>query len=105
MPISLNIRHLEDGDLELRGQLPPTELELDLRDDLIRAEKPLEYQLVAQLVENDILIQGSLRLPLRCLCVRCLKSFEFRLELQKWTMLVPLEGDDGERLHVVTPDQ
>ena len=39
-------------------------------------------------------LQGYLKLPLRCVCVRCLKEFNFNLELKDWTQLLPLEGDE-----------
>jgi uncharacterized metal-binding protein YceD (DUF177 family) len=31
---------------------------------------------------------------LLCLCVRCLKPFEFPLKLDKWTQLLPLAGEE-----------
>ena len=94
MPLLVNLRHLETHSLNLKGELPPEELDLQLRDDLVRAEKPLAYEVEAQLVGNELLVQGRLRLPLQCLCVRCLKPFEFRLELKHWTQSLPLEGDE-----------
>ena len=94
MPLLVNLRHLEKDSLVLKGELPPDELDLQLRDDLVRAEKPLAYDLEAQLVGEELLVQGRLRLPLQCLCVRCLKPFEFRLELKQWTQSLPLEGDE-----------
>ena len=94
MPLLINLRHLETHSLTLKGELSPDELDLQLRDDLVRAEKPLAYDLEAQLVGDELLVQGRLRLPLQCLCVRCLKPFEFRLELKRWTQSLPLEGDE-----------
>ena len=78
----------------LQGELPASELELDLRDDLVRAEKPLNYELTAELVDGELLVQGRLQLPLQCVCVRCLKPFEFDLELKRWTQLLPLDGPE-----------
>jgi len=40
------------------------------------------------------LVQGSLTLPLQCECVRCLKTFEYVLELPEWTVLLPLQGEE-----------
>jgi uncharacterized protein len=94
MPLLVNLRRLEEDTLELKGELSSGELDLDLRDDLVRAEKPLQYQLAAQLIDNELLVQGRLRLPLQCLCVRCLKAFEFKLELKQWTLLLPLAGEE-----------
>jgi len=33
-------------------------------------------------------------LPIQCECVRCLKTFEYVLELPDWTVLLPLEGEE-----------
>jgi len=94
MPLIVNLRHLEENSLALKGELPPEELDLDLRDDLVRAEKPLQYDLEAQLVDHELLVRGHLRLPLQCVCVRCLKAFEIQLELKRWTQLLPLTGEE-----------
>ena len=94
MPLVVNLRHLEAADVELRGELPVEELALELRDELIRAEQPLRYELEAQMMENSLLVQGRLALTLQCECVRCLKSFKYQLELNPWTRLLPLEGEE-----------
>lgn len=95
MPLVVNLRHLENRSLQLHGELPVAELELDLRDDLIRAEKPLRYDVEAELMSDGLLVQGYLLLPLQCLCVRCLKPFEFQLELAEWTQHLPLAGEEA----------
>lgn len=94
MPLLANLRHLEDRALQLQGELAVAELELDLRDDLIQAEQPLRYDLEVELMPDGLLVQGDLHLPLKCLCVRCLKPFAFQLKLDAWTVLLPLAGDD-----------
>jgi uncharacterized protein len=94
MPLAINLRHLEDHNLELKGELPAADLDLGLRDEIIRAEKPLRYDLEVQKLENAILVQGRLRLTLQCECVRCLKPFEYPLNLERWALHVPLEGDE-----------
>jgi uncharacterized protein len=94
MPLAINLRHLEARDIQLKGKLPASELDLGLRDDIIRAEKPLCYELEVQKLENAVLVQGHLRLTLQCLCVRCLKPFEYSLELKNWTRHLALEGEE-----------
>ena len=94
MPIRVNLRHLEDSELRLEGELPTVELELGLKDEMCRAEKPLRYELEVQEMEKELLVQGNITLPLQCECVRCLKSFEYVLELPNWTRLLALEGDE-----------
>ena len=90
----VNLRHLEAHEIKLKGELPVAELDLDLHDDMCRAEKPLRYDFTVEQMESGLLVQGELRLPLQCECVRCLKSFEHRLELKHWTVLLPLEGEE-----------
>jgi uncharacterized protein len=95
MPIIINLRHLDEHSVHLEGQLPVEELELGLRDEIIRAEKPLEYDIEVEKLENALLVQGRIRLPLQCECVRCLKQFELMLEIQPWTTHIPLTGEDS----------
>jgi uncharacterized metal-binding protein YceD (DUF177 family) len=94
MPLLLNIRHLDQENLTLKGELSAKELDLADVDELIKAEKPLKYQLEAQKLENGILVQGNLELTLDCECARCLKPFAYRLELRNWACLLAMEGEE-----------
>jgi uncharacterized protein len=94
--LTVNLRHLENRELQLRGEVPLADLDLDLRDELIRAVQPLHYDLELELLDDSLLVQGSLRLMLECQCVRCLKNFEFELELDPWTLHLPFEPLEGE---------
>ncbi|HEU6447199.1 MAG TPA: YceD family protein [Verrucomicrobiae bacterium] len=92
--LSVNLRHLENRDLHLKGELSPEELNLELHDDMIHAEKPLRYDLAVEKLHNAILTQGTLDLTLNCECVRCLKSFEHKIALPHWALHLPLEGEE-----------
>ena len=94
MPLRVNLRHLEEHEIRLKGELPVAELELDLRDDMCRTDKPLRYNIEVQQLETELLLQGELSLTSTCECVRCLKPFEYTLDLDHWTRLLPLEGDE-----------
>lgn len=94
MPIRVNLRHLQAHEINLEGELPTAELDLGLKDDMCRADQPLDYNLKAQEIENEILVQGELSLILTCECVRCLKPFKYELNLPNWTVLLPLEGEE-----------
>lgn len=94
MPLLFNIRHLERQNVTLSGELPVAELDLGGIDELIQANAPLQHDLVVEQHERSVLVQGRLALQLRCECVRCLKSFEYRLSFDSWSCLVPLEGED-----------
>jgi len=94
MPLVVNLRHLEEHDVRLRGELPAAELDLDTQDEMVGVTRPLRHELEVQLLDDSLLIRGSLRLTLECRCVRCLKPFEQELELNPWTCLLPLEGEE-----------
>jgi uncharacterized protein len=95
MPISVNLRHLEDCDLQLEGELPSQELDIETRDEMIQLKHPLKYALEVQKLPESVLVQGQASLPLNCQCVRCLKPFDFTLTLDPWTLDVPLQGDEA----------
>jgi uncharacterized protein len=94
MPLTVNLRHVEADDLELKGELPVEELGLDVKDEVIRAEDPLEYDFTVQKLDNSLLLDGELRLNLKCQCVRCLKPFALELALENWKRHLPLEGEE-----------
>ena len=94
MPITFNLRHLEEDSLQLVGEMPPAELELETMDELIKASHPLVYDLEIQMLDNAILVRGCLELNLDCECVRCLKPFSYPIQLPEWACHLPMEGDD-----------
>ncbi len=94
MPLQVNLRHLAAHNLRLEGELPVAELDIDPRDEMIRVERPLAHDLDVQQVEDGVLVQGRLRLVLECQCVRCLRPFQYAIELDPWTCLLPLQGED-----------
>jgi uncharacterized protein len=95
MSLKVNLRHLEDKDLELEGEIEPEELDIDPHDKVIRVRNPLRYKLVAQLLEESLLVEGRIEIGLECDCVRCLKRFEHLVALDPWALHVPLQGDDA----------
>ena len=94
MPLSVNLRHLARHNQVLKGELPAGELELDIHDEMIRANEPIQHELEAQLLDESLLVRGRLQLTLDCQCVRCLKPFKYRLELKDWACHLPLKGED-----------
>jgi uncharacterized protein len=102
--LSVNLRHLEKRDLELSGELSPAELDLDSHDDMIQAKQPLHYDLEIEMLDDSLLIQGSLQITLDCQCVRCLKDFKFELELDPWTLHLPLKPMEGEETAPIKND-
>ena len=64
MGVLINLRQLEKDDLELTGEVPVSELDINGMDELVHAEKPLEYELEAQKLEDGILVTGRLAVGL-----------------------------------------
>jgi uncharacterized protein len=95
MALVFNLRHLEEKSLFLQGDLSAEELDLQDVDDLIQLAGPLHYDLEVQKLNDSLLVQGSLKLALRCECARCLTPFEQRLDFDDWTRHFPLAGADA----------
>lgn len=94
MPLIINLRHLEHKNLELKGELPAKDLDLEQADELIHAPHPLQYELEVQRLENDLLVHGTLHLTLECECARCLKPFQHELDFDTWAVHLPLVGEE-----------
>ena len=92
--LKVNLRHLEEHGLHLRGELTLDELDLGVNDELIRPDRPLQYDLSVELLSDAVLATGTLVLPLACECARCLKPFRTKLKLAGWAAHLPLEGED-----------
>lgn len=95
MAIKVNLRTLEKHEVELVGELPVADLELDVQDDLIHLNHPLRYQLRVEQLHDSVLVTGALELKLDCECVRCLKPFVHRVKLPEWALHLPLTGEDA----------
>ena len=98
MALIINLRALDRDEISLKGELPVAELDIETHDEMMRANKPLNYDLTAQDLEGSLLVRGSLLLVLDCECVRCLKPFEFKVNLPDWACLLPLSGEDAVKV-------
>jgi len=94
MSLVVNIRHVEEHEIRLKGEMPVAKLDFGVVDEMIRLEKPLRYDLQVEQLHDSLLVMGSLKLVLDCECVRCLKPFAYKLELTGWALHLPLEGED-----------
>ena len=64
-------------------------------DALIQVREMVEYALVAQRLDRNLLVRGRVRLRLECECVRCLKPFCLPLDLRDFAVDLPLAGEDS----------
>lgn len=95
MPLVVDLRKFETEPLTLSGELSMAELGLEHVDEALHLTHPLEHELTATHMDDALLIQGSLRLPMQCDCVRCLRSFPFTLELPDFAAHLPLSGEEA----------
>lgn len=95
MPIHVNLRHLEAHEVELEGEVSVAELDIETRDEIIRVVHPLDYAICVERIDGGVLATGRLQLKLECECVRCLKEFQYPLEIQDWSAHLPLEGEEA----------
>lgn len=92
--LSVNLRHLELHEVQLEGELSAAEMDFGLHDEMMRAERPLRYDLTVEKLHEALLVTGSLELLLDCQCVRCLKPFKHRVVLEDWRCHLPLVGEE-----------
>jgi uncharacterized protein len=95
MPLLFNLRHLETKNLELAGEIDLEELDLRLSDELIHPGGKLAYELEIQKLDDGVLVQGTLKVPLISDCARCLKPFKNDIELEDWACHLTFEGEDA----------
>ena len=98
MPVTVNLMHLEGPEVHLEGDLPSDELDLDVRDEMMQASQPLKYDIEVQKLEHNLLVTGRLSLTLDCKCVRCLRPFQYEMEIDPWTVHLPLMGEDAVKV-------
>ncbi|MBK9140462.1 MAG: DUF177 domain-containing protein [Verrucomicrobia bacterium] len=91
----VNLNDLENEGCGLQGEISLEELDIETRDECLRVAGPATYQLQVELVSGSLLIRGTVRVPLACLCVRCLKAISRDLTIADWQCLVPLAGEDA----------
>ena len=94
MPVKVNLRHLEDKNVELEGELTPEELKFQDIDEMIKVNEPLQYDIEVEHTGPNLLIHGQIAMTLDCECVRCLRPFKYEINLDPYDLLVPLEGED-----------
>ena len=94
MSAAIHLYQLRNGPISLEGELSVEDLELESLDDLIETSAPLHYKVTAELFNQNILVQGELRITLDCHCARCLSPFAHLVEVLDWSCVIPLKGED-----------
>lgn len=94
MALIVNLRHLDEGELHLKGELSLEELDIDMRDEVIQLHTPPKYDIEVQEVENGLLAHGRVEVTLSCECVRCLKKFDYPIRLSPWAAHLMFDGEE-----------
>ncbi len=96
MKFHLSLKHLEKKDVVMEGNATAEDLDLgDVRDDLVKIKEPIQFKLTATRLQESILVEGRVEMVLDCCCARCLEPFTKRMELDPWTSLIVMEGEEG----------
>ena len=95
MSLKVNLRLLEKESIQLDGDILGSELAPDFHDELMRLSHPVEYELTVDRQSESLLVIGSLRTHVDCECSRCLKSFVLPVQLDEFSVLALLEGEDA----------
>lgn len=95
MPLLVNLRHLANHEVALNGELSPADLQMESQDEMIQVRHPLEYDLEAEKVNDNLLVHGRLRIILDCRCVRCLEPFQHEIALDGPLCDLPLQGEEA----------
>ena len=95
MSLLFNLRHLDEKNLHLKGEISAAEMDLENLDELVHVRGPLAYDLEIQKLEQAVLVQGNLSLTLHCECARCLKPYPHPLKLEHWACHLPMEGEES----------
>lgn len=74
MPLIIETGRLRDKPEKICGKEPAVLLEIDFGES-IRPEGPLSYNLTAQCVSGELIVRGTLKISLGCLCARCGDNF------------------------------
>jgi uncharacterized protein len=93
--LNVGLRQLETGTAIVSGEVSPSDLDLEVEDELVHLKHPIEVDLEIQRLEESLLARGSVLVVLSCECARCLKPFELPLELDPYDLFVPMAGEDA----------
>ena len=98
MPVLVSLSALQHGTVRLIGELEPDDLGLELNDPCLGLRQPVRYDLSAQMMGDEVFVEGEIETVLDCQCVRCLEAFQTPLRLSPWACLLPVQGEDAAPL-------
>ena len=91
--MKIHIRQMEHGRIELDGCDDPGAY--GLAEGGVEAVGDLHYELHAGLSDGGLWVHGTLELPVRMVCVRCLEPFTTTLRIPDFAHQIELEGKES----------
>jgi uncharacterized protein len=88
----INIKRIPAEGESLSGSDPASIIDLDEPD--VRFEHEVEYQLLAQIQGNALLVTGRVSTPATLRCSRCLRVFDQPLRVEQFVFHQELHGED-----------
>ena len=90
--MKINFKRIPEDGETLRGTDPSSIMELDEPD--ARFEHDVDYDLLAQLQGDALLVTGRISTPATLRCSRCLRVFELPLKVEEFAFHQELKGED-----------
>ncbi|HUJ10098.1 MAG TPA: DUF177 domain-containing protein [Verrucomicrobiae bacterium] len=88
----INVKRIPPEGETLKGTDPAGIMDLNEAD--VRFEHEIEYELLAQIQANALLVTGRLSTPATLRCSRCLRVFEQLLHVNQFVFHQELHGED-----------
>lgn len=89
MSLIIETGRLRDKPESICGEKPASLLEIET-GEVIRLEGNLAYDLTAQCVSGELIVQGTLKMDFVCLCARCGDEFSRRMKISDFCRSFPL---------------
>jgi len=88
----VDVARLDTGGERYRGELPAEILEL-AESEILTPLGGVAYDLFVQLLGHELLVRGTLRQRLKCLCVLCATDFETEATDGEFTAVVKISDE------------
>jgi len=98
-PLSIPVKRLREGPLEVEVELPPAELELADREfGEFEFRGPVRGRIMYHLVGQDVVASGELAVAVATRCVRCLTPVEVPVRATVNEVWMPFDAEDAAHL-------
>jgi uncharacterized metal-binding protein YceD (DUF177 family) len=90
--MKINLARVSPEGSRFEGEEPPETLGLE-KDHFAKAEGPVLYDLEAQVVSHELVVQGVVSAPVSLMCSRCGEFFSTTLRVSSFLRAYELTGD------------